>query len=182
MTTRLWIVGLFCCVSLLGQEQKSNNETDKTFELLNGHDWTKLTSNERLFLLTGLADGWTFREETEDTANGSVLNAWGFAGNNFQYTDLVKMIDLSYAEPENLTLPVCWVVMASMAIQRGDTTRDVVLTALRKFMASITSGELYGSHPASEWPHGVRPGPNPGEVSGPANSPVDTILKLKRKP
>src|SRR5260370_5725930 len=156
MNTKLWIVGLFCCTSLLGQE--FDKDADKTFSLLNGRYWTKLEPEQRPFFLAGMVDGWTFRKETEETVQGNVINAWGAAG-NLKYSEMVKMIDLAYAEPENLTLPVGWVVMASMAIQRGDTTRDVVLSALRRFMASVTSGVLYGAGPTSQWPHALRPGP-----------------------
>ena len=164
MHKTLWTTSLLLiyCTSFLGQE--FNKDTDKTFGLLNGHYWMKLSTEQRFFLLTGLVDGWAFREATEDTVKGSVILAWGIAGDNFQYIDMVKMIDLAYAEPENLTLPVGWVVMANMAVQRGDTTRDAALLALRKFLGGLKSGppdrKFYGS-----------------EIS-----PVNTILSLKTKP
>lgn len=49
------------------------------------------------------------------------------------------MVTLAYKQPENLVLPISWIVMANFAVQRGETTRDVALAALRKFLSRLNS-------------------------------------------
>lgn len=71
------------------------------------------------------------------------------------------MVNLAYEDPENLSLPVGCVVMASFAVQRGETTREPVFAALRKFLADLLS--------------------RPGNKYGSESSPVDVILKFRKK-
>jgi hypothetical protein len=47
------------------------------------------------------------------------------------------MVTSIYADTENLAHPVGWVTLGCLAVQRGDTNRDAVMTALRKQMASL---------------------------------------------
>ena len=84
----------------------------------------------RTIFLVAMIDGWTLRDNVEDIVRGDVIGAMKATG--MQYGDLMLMVDAAYAHAENLSLPVGWVVMASLAVQRGETTTDVVLVALRQ--------------------------------------------------
>jgi hypothetical protein len=131
-----------------------------TFGESNGRLWTQLSDNERPILLRGILDGWKLRGESEDRVLDQVLTAMNVGG-SINYGELVRMVDLAYSDSQNLTLPVGWVLMGSLAIQRDETTRDVVLPALRRHLADVT----FSGTPVTNI-----------EVN-----PIDTILSVSRK-
>jgi len=155
---KIWITLLICGMSLLGAE----TDEDQTFQLKNGRFWVHLDADQRTMFLVGLQDGWTLRGDTEAASLGAVFLVWGAKG--LQYSELSDMVTLAYKQPENLVLPISWVVMANFAVQRGDTTRDVALTALRKFLNRVNS--------APQGPQRTLPVEN--------RSPIFVILDLKK--
>lgn len=106
--------------------------------------------------LEGIDDGWTLRQQTEDSTSGKVIKALSSCG-SLTYAELAEMITAAYNEPENRTLPIGWVMMADIAIQCGRTTRDAVFPALRRHLADSSATE------------------------GSAISPIDTILSVSTK-
>jgi hypothetical protein len=109
--------------------------------------------------LEGVYDGWHLRE-TEDTIDGKMVHILAASkGSSLSFEELAEMVNAAYSDPENRSLPVGWVMLADLAIQRGETSRDRVFPALLRHLAAI-----------SEKTHGARP----SEVS-----PIDTILSAK---
>jgi hypothetical protein len=110
---------------------------DQTLHLKNGRFWNVLESaeNRHAFVL-GLMDGWQLRGDTQDIIKGSVIIAMSGSG-RFTTVDLTNMVTSIYSEAENLTLPVGWVVMGCLAVQRGETTRDIVMMTLRRHLATV---------------------------------------------
>jgi hypothetical protein len=102
-----------------------------------GRYWNSLPPTSRIFFLSGFFEGWNQRGAEDDTVSGLVLLATSTGGGSFTYGNLASMVDSAYKDAENLSLPIAWVVMGSLAVQRGETTRDVVLAALRKHQAEI---------------------------------------------
>lgn len=113
---------------------------DETFGMKNGRFWNNLPPNDsiRSIFLVGMLDGWKLREFTEETVKGKVITTFS-AGDTFTTNDLADMVSSVYAETENLALPIGWVAMGSLAVQRGETTRDRVFLALRKYLADVSS-------------------------------------------
>jgi hypothetical protein len=107
-----------------------------------------------------MVDGWKLRGETEDRVAGPVLTAMTFGG-SINYGELVRLVDSAYTDSQNLTLPIGWVMMGGLAVQRGETTLDVVLSALRRHLADVT---LRGT-----------------PVTNIEVDPIDTILSVSRK-
>jgi hypothetical protein len=111
---------------------------DQTFGMKNGRFWSGLPSDDatRSAFLIGLFEGWHLRGDTQPIVPGSVIIAMNVSG-RFTTDDLATMITSVYADTENLALPVGWVTMGCLAVQRGDTTRDLVFMALRKHLAGL---------------------------------------------
>jgi len=152
---KLWIIGLVSCTLLL-----SADVDEETFGLKNGRFWSTLATEETAIFLVGMVDGWKLREHTEEAIPGKVILVWN-ATAPFKYSELANMVGLAYANPENMSLPIGWVVMACLAVQRGDTARDPLFEALRKHLTDLRS--------------------RPGTFYTSDISPVDVILKLKKK-
>ena len=112
---------------------RADTQEDVTFGLLNGRFWNSMANAQRIGFLQGLTDGWMLRTTAEDVVKGRTIIAW--SGPGFTHGELAEMITSIYADTENVELPIGWVVMASYAVKRGDTTRDAVLMALRRFKA-----------------------------------------------
>jgi hypothetical protein len=55
------------------------------------------------------------------------------------YEEIAELIASDFRSPENRALPVGWVLLAELAIHRGDTTRELVLPALHKRLLFIMS-------------------------------------------
>ncbi|HUA17603.1 MAG TPA: hypothetical protein VMB25_02585 [Bryobacteraceae bacterium] len=139
MYKTLWIIGLLSiyCVPLLGQ----NTDMEETRGLRNGRFWNTVSESAQLGLLTGMADGWemAYRAEVQEHSVLPILaHAWV---SDLTHGEISKMVTTTYQQPENLTLPIGWVVLASLAIQRGETTQGTVFPALRKFLADLMSGK-----------------------------------------
>lgn len=151
---RLLIVGLLCSIGL------SAADIEQSWGLKNGRYWQEgiVTDGARGCFLAGLMDGWRLRGDTEDSVRGSVLMALEHP-TPIKYSELVAMVNSAYAEPENLSLPVGWVLLGALAVQRGEVTKDGVLLALRKHLASLGST----NHLSSEI------------------SPVEIIMDLKKQ-
>ncbi len=142
----------------------ANDCPDQTFQMKNGRFWSHLESDEYKFVyLRGIFDGWDLRGMTKDSISGEEIGAW-IGGPKSTISDLSASVTSIYQEPENLVLPIGWVVMGVFAVQRGDTTRDVVFMALRKQLAEVTAAQ------------GSRPMPL-SEIS-----PIHVIMKLSKKP
>jgi len=137
---KLSIIGLLsiCCGPLLGQKA----DMEQTRGLRNGRFWNSIGESTRLSFLNGMADGWEMehRAEIQEHSSLTILGkAWV---SDLTYGEMSKMVTKTYQQPENLTLPIGWVALASLAIQRGETTQDTVFPALRKFLADLESGKL----------------------------------------
>jgi hypothetical protein len=135
----------------------------KTFGMQNGRFWNDLTDNDaRTLFLIGIFEGWQLRVRTEDSVTGKVIDALSPCGSSFG--ELAEMVTTVYKEPENRTLPVGWVLMASVKIQCGQTTHDRVFPVLRKHLAAVLA--------AVSGTKGV-----PGSVL----DPIDAILSVSTK-
>ena len=80
----------------------------------------------------------------------------------FEFAELKRMIDHAYESPENLNLPIGWVVMADFAIMRGEVTEEAVFPALRRFLTELS----------------VRK----DGVNAPGTSPIPILMDLWKKP
>jgi hypothetical protein len=129
---RLFLIILLATASIWAE----NNNPEETFEMKNGRFWNRLVSSDsRVTFLLGLIDGWKLREFTKDAILAKELIAW--QGNpKATIGDLTEMITSVYGETENQTLPVGWVAMGCLAVQRGDATRDAVFIVLRKHLTT----------------------------------------------
>ena len=154
-TLILFFVFILYAGTVVGEEA-----TGKTFGMQNGRFWNDLADDQAhaLFLI-GIFDGWQLRGHTEDTVLGKVITAMSPCGSSFG--ELAEMVTTAYKEPENRTLPVGWVLMASIQIQCGRTTRDAVFPALRKHLGTF-SGTTKG-------------------VPGSVLDPIDVILSVSTK-
>jgi hypothetical protein len=89
----------------------------------------------------GVIDGWALRESTEDNvSSGAPTMTNGIRPKGA--SDLARMLDVAYANEENLNLPIGWVLMGSLAVQRGETTTALVMQRLRRHLADIAFGGL----------------------------------------
>ena len=119
---------------------------DETFGMKNGRFWNNLPSDDstRSILLVGILDGWTLRSHTEEAELGKVIHALS-SGGNFTTNDLADMVSSVFADTENITLPIGWVAMGCLAVQRGETTRGAVSLALRRHLAEMSKGRHVGN-------------------------------------
>jgi hypothetical protein len=132
-----------CLVVVVGALSLSAADgPEATFSMKNGRFWNTLTTNNayRPAFVIGLLDGWTLRGYTEDVIGGKVIVAMSGTG-QFTTDDLAEMITSVYAETENLTLPVGWVVLGCLAVQRGEATRDLVFMTLRRHLSSLRASK-----------------------------------------
>ena len=152
---------LTCVVFVSLWSTSVHAQDDVTYGLRNGRFWRDMAPDlsVKAVFLSGLIEGWKLRDQVEDVISGAVVVAMS-PGGTMQYADLAVMVDATYEHAENLSLPVGWVVMASFAVQRGDTTRDMVFPALRRHLAELRNTTT--SRPTSEV------------------SPIDTILSVSR--
>ncbi len=140
---RTLLLMLFFCASVFAAERP-----DETFHMKNGRFWNSLVSSDsQLVFLLGLMDGWELRGTTKDVVLGKELIAWQGSPKSTM-GDLTDMITAVYGETENQTLPVGWVAMGCLAVQRGDATRDAVFLVLRKHLTTVLGWT--DSHPAKE--------------------------------
>jgi hypothetical protein len=140
---RLFLVILLTTASICAADNP-----EETFRMKNGRFWNGLVApDNRVTFLLGLIDGWKLRETTKDVIPGKELIAWQ-GSPKATIGDLTEMITSVYGETENQTLPVGWVAMGCLAVQRGDATRDSVFMALRKHLAKELGRT--DPHPANE--------------------------------
>jgi hypothetical protein len=117
-----------------------DSNPEETLGLKNGRFWSHLGSVEyESVFLVGLTDGWALRGTTKTTIPGRELIVWE-PGPNSTFSDLAATVTSVYKETENQPLPIGWVVMGAFAVQRGDTSRDLVFAALRKRLSQIMDG------------------------------------------
>lgn len=109
-----------CAIILAGSFLLSaaGEPNDKTFGMSNGRVWNALPPDVRYGSILGLYHGWNLRGNTEDVFMSQVWNA--FLG-KFPTVEVAQMVTSIYADTENLVLPIGWVVLASHAVQRGET-------------------------------------------------------------
>ena len=132
---------LICSVLLLGSSLLiAAKNPDETWEMKNGRFWNDLPSDDstRSIFLVGMLDGWHLRGFTEATIKGKVILAFN-SGGDFTTNDLADMVSSVYAETENIALPIGWVAMGCLAVQRGETTRAAVFLALRKYLGDVSN-------------------------------------------
>jgi hypothetical protein len=138
----------------------SQPAADETFRLKNGRFWASLPSETQPMYLAGIVEGWELRADTEELVQGKVINALR-RGGSVTYSELARMVSTAYSSAENLSLPIGWVLMADLAIQRGETTIEAVFPALRRHLSSISARK--------------------GGVESPGISPIDAILEVQIK-
>jgi hypothetical protein len=124
------------CSLLFAAEERN----DRTFGLENGRLWTSLQPDYRPVFHLGIVHGWQLRANTEEVMKGKVINAFASSG-NFYSNELADLVTSVYADTENVALPIGWVVLASLAVERGQVDRNTVLTALRKQMTDLLNGK-----------------------------------------
>jgi hypothetical protein len=132
-----WLLGLCFLMCFCATTSARDDQADeRTLELTNGRFWNSLPESDeiRAVFIKGIIDGWKLRGETEGSIKGSVLLALT-PGSGFTFGELVQMVNDAYRQPENRSLPVGWVLMASMAIHRGETTKERVFPALRRHLS-----------------------------------------------
>ena len=114
--------------------------TQETLGLNNGRFWELLPNDPgvRALYLAGIFDGWRLRGDEQDVAASSTLAVMA-AGGTFTLGELVAFTNGVYAQPENLSLPVGWVLMTAFAVQRGEAAKEPLLTALRAHLAALFS-------------------------------------------
>lgn len=154
---KLLLLFLLATVFLALTCTAADRDNLETFGLKNGRFWNEIPKEARSLFLLGIFDGWELRGHSENEIPGKVLLA--LSGPHVPMGELAEMLDEAYSHPENRSLPVGWVVLADRAIQRGETTPDLVFPALRKQLAERLAGT----------------------VSGDAISPIDTIRSVQTK-
>jgi hypothetical protein len=118
---KLFVVFLLAATSILAADNP-----EETFQMKNGRFWSHLGSSadeyKSVFLL-GLFDGWTLRGMTKETILGKELIVWT-SGPKSTISDLAATVTSVYEEPENLPLPVGWVVMGP-SLFNGATPQEM---------------------------------------------------------
>jgi len=102
----------------------------------NGRFWRSIADSPEAqsIFLAGLVDGWSLRGSTEENIPGKVLVAFGGTA-KLTYAQLAEMVSAAYSDPENLNLPIGWVLLADFSIEKGEANKEAVFTALRKYLA-----------------------------------------------
>ena len=134
----------------------SQTPSDQTLYLRNGKFWSSLPTETQSIFLMGVVDGWKLRGDTEELVRGKVALAL-VPGGNVSYGEMARMVTTAYADPINMSLPIGWVLMAELAVQRGEATNEAVLAALRRHLED-------------------------GQVEAPGVSPLDAILNVLNAP
>src|SRR6266446_3248423 len=134
----------------------SQTASDATLRLRNGRFWSTVPLETQSLFLMGIVDGWKLRGDTEELVRGKVALAL-LPGGSVSYGDMAKMVSAAYADPANISLPIGWVLIAELAVQRGEVTNEEALQALRKHLED-------------------------GEVDPPGVSPIDAILNIVHIP
>jgi hypothetical protein len=125
--------------------QAAAQDREKTLGLDNGRHWNAILDvNWRIGYLDGLIDGWKLRAYTEESIRGRVINAMTSSG-SFTTNEVAKMVTAAYSNTENLNLPVGWIALACLAVQRGETTTEAVFLALRQFLTGLQSKPEYSA-------------------------------------
>jgi hypothetical protein len=130
------LVLLAAAITLTMGALADDKPSDQTFGLSNGRYWNSVGADFRKIYVIGLSDGWHLRADTEDLMKGEAIYAFSAPG-GFHASELATMITAAYAETENTALPIGWVALASLAVQRGEADKNIVFSALRKFMATL---------------------------------------------
>ncbi len=86
----------------------------------------------------GIMHGWALRQETEDAVDVNVFLALTSGNVSLTYGELAEMITAAYRLPDNRTLPIGWVMLAEMAVHRGETTEALVFPALRQRLLKVS--------------------------------------------
>jgi hypothetical protein len=140
------VLSLFVC-GLFPLHVAVAADEDKTYRLKNGRYWNSLPPESegpyRLVFLTGILDGWELSEQTKEAILGKYIIVWDASG-RFTTDELTVMITATYQQSENVNLPVGWVAMACLAVERGETTKDTIMLALRKHLAGLSGRTVYG--------------------------------------
>jgi hypothetical protein len=136
---KLVLVGLLLCGSIAWSDDEV---VVRTVGFENGRQWNKISDSFKLGFIAGLIDAWEMRDQTEETRDGYVQIALQ-PSSNTTLGDLREMVEGVYKHPENLDLPIGWVLMACISVKKGENTSDAVLAALRKY----TSGLREEDHP-----------------------------------
>ncbi len=126
------IVVALCFVSALTTSAHAQKDLTKTFGLENGRYWNALDEEVRTAYVEGVIHGWTLRQETEDSVDGNVVVAFTSGNVSLTYSELAEMVTAAYRTPDNRTIPIGWVMLAEMAVHRGETTEALVFAALRE--------------------------------------------------
>jgi hypothetical protein len=115
--------------------------------LKNGRFWTQglHTGNQRHAYVLGMLDSWEFRTSVQDRISGAELSA--FVAGNSRTEDLTAMIDSVYGQPENLSVPIGWIAVACLAVQRGEWKRDAIMTELRAHLERLRPGTSQETSP-----------------------------------
>jgi hypothetical protein len=140
----------------------ADDDPEETYGMKNGRFWNQMgptTDEYKAAFLRALMDGWTLRGMTKDSVLGKELIVWR-PGPKATLADLIATLNSVYKETENQPLPIGWVVMGTFAVQRGETTRDLVFMALRKHLTHMMDGQSRGAD----------------EVN-----PIDVILQFRKK-
>lgn len=127
-----------CILVLLLATRSSGAQapSDKTFGLDNGRFWNALAPVNREAYVAGILEGWQLRGFTENIVQARVLHLFN-ADAQFTSSAVTDIVSSIYRDTENISLPVGWVVLASLAIERGENDRDTVLLSLRKKMSQL---------------------------------------------
>ncbi len=126
------VTTVILCLFLASTLCYAQKGLNKTFGLENGRYWNAMDGEVRSAYVEGIIHGWTLRQETEDAVDSDVVLAFTSGNVSLTYGELAEMINAVYRQPENRTLPIGWVMLAEMAVHRGETTEALVFPALRQ--------------------------------------------------
>jgi hypothetical protein len=132
-------IRIACAVALLGTSLLfAQEDIGRTFGLLNGQYWKEIGSEDaRSIFITGMIDGWDARKFTEHV---SIVDNIYSASGRVTMRDIAVMVSAAYSDRTNVNLPIAWVTMACLAIQKGETTKELVFPALRSHMTAMSQG------------------------------------------
>jgi hypothetical protein len=128
----LCVLGFLLATQLSGAEEPGN----KTFGLDNGRFWNTLTPANRQTYVEGILQGWQLRGFTEELVEARVLHLFNADG-QFNSSDVADIASTIYRNADNLPLPVGWVVLAALTVERGENDTHTILAALRKKMSEL---------------------------------------------
>jgi len=119
------LVLTLCASSVCAQSTASENFTAK---MVNGRGWVLMSDVQKFTYLTGIKD-ILFAIQPE--------NAKMFSVDGFRTDETAKSIDLFYAVPENLRIPIVFALSVSSAKFKGASQAqlDTITADLRKTAA-----------------------------------------------